>query len=205
MKHLLLFTLLISCASTSPSTTNQTTIFKVEIYNNGIYEGNGTGFVAATDAKNSYIITNKHICHNIDAEYILIDYYDKRYTAKYYRTHNTADLCLLKVDGKIGTTSGFSIPKDNEHITSIGSPHGAFPIVSAGYMRETIQVNSYMSGIHYNFIARYVDLLIEEGDSGSPVFNDGGKVVGVVFGTIDGKQSIIVPSDIVEEFVESVK
>lgn len=175
-------------------------VFKVEVYRNGVLEGNGTGFIARIENDTAYVITNKHVCHE-GAEYVLVDYDFGHHSAQLYLTHDTADLCILKAYGNFKTRAIFAEPKSGEHITSIGAPHGAFPIINDGYVRFSAIFDSTIHNIHYHFAGRYVSLNSEEGSSGSPVFNDEHQVVGVMFGTVDGNLSCMIPAQTIQNFV----
>lgn len=206
----LIFLLLASCGpaiSKTPKTNKIESIdfvFKVEKYKYGVLQGNATAFSVKTINGSTFILTNRHVCHErSDAEYVLVDKQYRRYDAKYYQNHMFADLCLLRVNATLPTVE-FVSPEFDERVTVISAPHGAFPIFENGIIKQPVVINSSIEGESYYFQAQVIKVNTDEGSSGSPVFNSDQRVVGILFGTADGNYSYMVPSVIARKFVEHI-
>ena len=133
----------------------------------------GTGFIVHSSG---YIVTNQHVI--ADAKQIsAIDHTGKTYTATIVASDSTKDLALLKVD-----TDGMSSLElaDSDDVTigskviAIGNPLGLSFSVTEGIV----------SAIHRqgpNGLAAYIqtDVTLNRGNSGGPLINSAGKVIGV--------------------------
>ena len=202
------FLFVLSCAGVQvrPASKPIELVFRLEVYKYGILQGNGTAFIIKQTNNTAYIITNRHICRDEDAEYVLVDANLARYDAHYFVAHNTADLCLLKIYGRFNPIQvSFASPQYGERIISIGAPHGAFPIVKTGSVKQIVVFNSVVQNFHYFFAGYYLRLDVEEGSSGSPVFNNKNEIIGIVFATIDGKLSCMIPSRTIQDFIKIEK
>lgn len=205
MKLIIFSLLLVGCSSVQRETkqTPLDSIFKLEVYKYGVLKGNATAFAAKVVNNNTYILANRHACLDTDAEYILIDSYLKRYSAKIIAIHSSYDLCLLKTNNMLPALP-FASATYGEHITSIGAPRGAFPVTEYGTVKQLAVFNAKIEGQVYFFTGYFVNLNIEEGSSGSPIMNDKGQVVGVVFATIDGQLSCAIPGEVADNFVKAI-
>lgn len=177
-------------------------VFKIEVYKYGKLQGNATAFSVRTVNNATFVLTNRHLCHEgSDVDYVLIDNSERHFDARFYRNHMFADLCLLRVEQVLPTVY-FADPVYGESVSVIGAPHGAFPIYEAGVVRDPAFIHSSIRGEDYYFQAQVVKVNTDDGSSGSPVFNSEQHVVGVIFGTTDGSHSFMVPAQTAQEFVE---
>jgi len=203
----LLILLVAGCASNLPSTGSPSTIasvFKIERYKDGILQGNSTGVAVKVTPSATFILTNRHVCYDRGAsDFILIDSNLGQHSATYYAVHSFADLCLLKTAEHFPIVE-LNTPVFNEAVISIGAPHGAFPVFNNGIIKALVRINSTINGESYFFSAQAILIDNEGGNSGSPVFNSQHKVVGVLFGTRDGHNSLMVPTNIIIPFIENM-
>jgi S1-C subfamily serine protease len=85
------------------------------------------------------------------------------------------DLCLIEVYGLLPTVAlndeGAVL---GEEVFAVGAPQGWFPIVSRGYTSSTFIDDK-------GNLIQVFSLPIDRGSSGGAIFNNDGKVVGVVF------------------------
>ncbi|MFT5774374.1 Do family serine endopeptidase [Hyphomonas sp.] len=135
----------------------------------------GSGFVISPDG---IIITNNHVIDNADE--IEINFSDGRVLeATLVGRDRDTDLAVLKVNSR--TPLPFVDLADSDHaevgdwVIAIGNPFGFGGSVSAGII--SARNRDLNSGRSDDFIQ--TDAAINRGNSGGPLFNLGGEVVGV--------------------------
>ena len=134
----------------------------------------GSGFI--TD-ESGYIVTNHHVIK--EAGKIKIRLHDEReFTAELIGADPKTDLALLKVDA--GEPLPAVVFGDSETarvgdpVLVIGNPHGLGFSVSAGIISAR---NRSLNGTYDDFLQ--TDAAINVGNSGGPLFNQDGEVIGV--------------------------
>ena len=137
----------------------------------------GSGFVISSDG---YILTNHHVIDGADK--IQVQFSDRReYAAALVGSDRASDLALLKIEASGLPSLVFAEPdstKVGAWVLAIGSPFGldysvAAGIVSAiGRSLPTEQDENYVPFIQ-------TDVAINRGNSGGPLFNLDGEVVGI--------------------------
>ncbi len=142
-------------------------------------EGVGSGFFISADG---YIITNHHVVK--DAISITIETIDKKkYTAKKIGEDPKTDLALLKIDGtkhpylEMGDADKAEV---GEWVLAIGNPLYQDLTVTSGIIsakgREMEGLRQ--SGLQYQDFIQ-TDAAINQGNSGGPLINMEGKVIGI--------------------------
>ena len=139
-------------------------------------EGQGSGFIIS---KNLEVVTNYHVIEG--GTTIEIEFNDGRtYPASIIGTDEETDLALLKIQTpeKIPHVN-FHQPRDlriGDWVVAIGNPFGIGQSTSLGVIsaigREKVDSGSYVDYIQ-------TDATINRGNSGGPLFNLNGDVVGV--------------------------
>ena len=137
----------------------------------------GSGFVVTEDG---FIVTNNHVIEGADE--ILIEFYNGRGTlpATVVGTDPNTDIALLKVeaDGELPfVTFGDSnddMAEVGDWVLAMGNPLGQGFSVSAGIISARSRA---LSGTFDDFIQ--TDAAINQGNSGGPLFNMRGEVIGV--------------------------
>lgn len=137
-------------------------------------QGLGSGFVITEDG---YIVTNDHVISGASEIMVAFPNGD-RYEAKLVGTDQKTDIALLKieVDAPL-TTVGFGdsdVMRVGDWVLAVGSPLGQNFSVSAGIVSAR---NRELSGVYDDFIQ--TDAAINRGNSGGPLFNMDGEVIGV--------------------------
>ncbi len=134
----------------------------------------GSGFVLWEDG---YILTNYHVVHG--AQKIIVRLLDRRQLpATVVGYDRSTDLALLKIDAKglqavqIGDSQKL---RPGQWVFAIGSPFSFDYSVTAGIV--SAKGRSLQSEQYVPFIQ--TDVAINPGNSGGPLFNLGGKVVGI--------------------------
>ena len=136
--------------------------------------GFGSGFVISDDG---YIITNAHVVDN--ASEIRVGLNDRReYVAELVGSDPASDIALLKVDAEELTTVIIGDSDDlrvGEWVLAIGSPFGFEHTATQGIVSALAR--SLPDDTYVPFIQ--TDVAVNPGNSGGPLFNTDGEVVGV--------------------------
>ena len=134
----------------------------------------GSGFVISSDG---YIVTNHHVINGADQ--ITIEFNDGSFReAVIIGSDENIDIALLKVDAE--TTLEFvefgdsDISRVGDWVMAMGNPLGQGFSVSVGIISAR---NRELSGNYDDYIQ--TDAAINRGNSGGPLFNMDGEVVGV--------------------------
>jgi serine protease Do len=141
-------------------------------------QGEGSGFFVTSDG---YLLTNAHVVDN--ASKITITLTDRReFAAKVIGIDEATDVAVLKVDGSNLPTVRLGDPaklRAGEWVVAIGSPFGFENSATAGIVSATARpVPNASSQTNYvNFIQS--DVAVNPGNSGGPLFNLSGEVVGI--------------------------
>jgi serine protease Do len=136
--------------------------------------GEGSGFIVSSDG---YIMTNAHVV--ADADEVTVKTTDRReYTAKVIGYDEATDVAVLKIDAKNLPTVKLGDPsklRPGEWVIAIGSPFGFENSVTAGIVSAT---SRSMPGSNYAPFIQ-TDVAVNPGNSGGPLFNLNGEVVGI--------------------------
>lgn len=145
-------------------------------------KGLGSGFIVSSDG---YILTNDHVAGN--AKEITVTLTNKeKYKAELIGTDMLSDISLLKIDGKnfpylkLGNSDNVII---GEWAIALGNPFGLFeisdkPTVTVGVVSATGMNLSAEQGRYYRGMIQ-TDASINSGNSGGPLLNSVGEVIGV--------------------------
>ena len=135
----------------------------------------GSGFIINKDG---IVITNNHVIANADD--ILVRVGDKEYKAKVIGADPYMDIAVLKMETKdkfkpviFGTTQ--IKPRVGDWVVAIGNPFGLGGTVTAGIIsarNRDINLTRYDDFIQ-------TDASINQGNSGGPLFNLKGDVIGI--------------------------
>jgi len=138
--------------------------------------GSGSGFVVTPDG---YILTNAHVV--ADADQVTVKLNDRReYQAKVIGVDQRTDVAVIKIDGKNLATVRIGDPsklKPGEWVLAIGSPFGFENSATAGIVSATSRTLPGGDSNYVPFIQ--TDVAVNPGNSGGPLFNLQGEVVGI--------------------------
>lgn len=168
----------------------------------------GSGFIISSDG---YILTNNHVVDHADE--VTVRLQDRRtLTAKVVGTDPQYDIALLKVDvpGKLPTVHiGESQSlKPGQWVLAIGSPFGFDYTVTQGIVSAIGRNLGSGDQPYTSFIQ--TDVPINRGNSGGPLFNLQGQVVGInsqIYSNTGGYQGVAfsIPIDVAMNAVEQLK
>ncbi|MHC1479884.1 trypsin-like peptidase domain-containing protein [Frateuria aurantia] len=168
----------------------------------------GSGFIISSDG---YILTNNHVVKGASAVTVRLQDH-RRLTARVVGTDTTYDIALLKVDaGKplpavvIGDSHRL---KAGQWVLAIGSPFGFDYTVTQGIVSA---VGRHLGQGDQPWVAFIqTDVPINRGNSGGPLFNLQGQVVGInsqIYSNTGGYQGVAfsIPIDVAMQAAEQLK
>jgi serine protease Do len=138
-------------------------------------EGQGSGFVIDADG---YIVTNRHVIE--DAERVVVTFPSgEKLDATVIGQDSRTDLALIKVEADRPLTAVSFGDSDRarvgEWVLAIGNPFGLGGTATAGII--SARGRDIQSGPYDDYLQ--IDAPINSGNSGGPVFNGAGEVVGI--------------------------
>ncbi len=138
--------------------------------------GSGSGFVVSPDG---YILTNAHVV--MDADQVTVKMNDRReYQAKVVGIDQRTDVAVIKIDAKNLPVVRIGDPaklKPGEWVLAIGSPFGFENSATAGIVSATSRSLPNEGNNYVPFIQ--TDVAVNPGNSGGPLFNLQGEVIGI--------------------------
>lgn len=134
----------------------------------------GSGFIISPDG---LILTNAHVVQ--DASEVTVKLTDRReFTAKVVGADPATDVAVLKIDAKNLPTVKLGDAKHvrvGEWVVAIGSPYGFENSVTSGIV--SAKARALPEGSSVPFIQ--TDVAVNPGNSGGPLFNLNGEVIGI--------------------------
>jgi serine protease Do len=134
----------------------------------------GSGFIVSSDG---YILTNAHVVDG--ANVVTVKLTDKReFHAKVVGADKQSDVAVLKIDAKDLPTVKIGDPKQSkvgQWVVAIGSPYGFDNTVTSGII--SAKSRSLPNENYTPFIQ--TDVPVNPGNSGGPLFNLQGEVIGI--------------------------
>jgi serine protease Do len=151
-------------------------------------QGLGSGFIMSSDG---LILTNAHVVR--DASEVTVKLTDRReFRAKVVGMDPESDVAVLRIDAENLPTVRLGNPaatKVGEWVVAIGSPFGFDNSVTAGIVSakgRSLPGDSYVPFIQ-------TDVAVNPGNSGGPLFNMAGEVIGInsqIFSRSGGYQGL---------------
>ena len=167
--------------------------------------GLGSGFIVSPDG---YIVTNAHVVDG--ATEVTVKLTDRReFTAKVIGSDKRTDIALIKIEAKdlpaLDINANPAI-KRGEWVIAIGSPFGFESSVTAGVISGVHR--ALPDGQMVPFIQ--TDVAVNPGNSGGPLLNAAGQVVGVnsqIYSRSGGYMglSFAIPADIAAKVADQLK
>ncbi len=165
--------------------------------------GAGSGFIVSPDG---VILTNAHVVQGADE--VTVKLHDRReFRAKVVGADARTDVAVLKIDAKnlpvvpLGKSRSLA---PGEWVLAIGSPYGLESTVTAGVVSAT---GRNLPDGQVPFIQ--TDVAVNPGNSGGPLFNTRGEVVGInsqIYSQTGGYQglSFSIPIDIAVKIKDQI-
>ena len=167
----------------------------------------GSGFIISADG---YVLTNNHVVDGADQVTVRLS--DRReLDAKVIGTDAQYDIALLKLNASnlpVVSVGDSKLVKAGQWVVAIGSPFGFDHSVTAGIVSA---VGRNFGGADQQYVPFIqTDVPINRGNSGGPLFNLQGQVIGInsqIFSNTGGFMgvSFAIPIDIAMNAVEQIK
>jgi serine protease Do len=161
----------------------------VSAYSNGKQISTVTGFIYKKAKGMAYIITNNHVIDGADKAQIEFNDSDKKIDAKIVGGDKYADIAVLTVDDndeyktvEIGDNEALKL---GDTIFTVGTPMGSMykGTVTKGILSgkdRMVEVNVSGSTADYYMKVIQIDAAVNPGNSGGPLCDVSGKVIGVI-------------------------
>ncbi len=148
----------------------------------------GSGFIIVQEGKEAFIVTCNHVVSDADKITVILDDTDKvEYEAQIVGRDRRTDIALLKIttDKKLPTVTwgNSSRSRVGEWVIAIGNPYGLSSTVTHGIISTiardlslrapNLAAADYVSGYFQ------IDASINVGNSGGPIFDINGQVIGI--------------------------
>jgi len=163
------------------------------------FKGLGSGFIIGSDG---LILTNAHVVK--EAKDVTVKLQDRReYVAKVLGVDNATDIAVLKIDAKGLPVVRFGQPAKlmvGDYVLAIGAPYGLDQTATSGIV--SAKGRSLPSENGENFVPfLQTDAAVNPGNSGGPLFDAAGNVVGInsqIYSRTGGFQgvSFAIPIDV---------
>ena len=166
--------------------------------------GAGSGFILTPDG---YIVTNYHVVGDADTVKVTL-YNGDSYDAQYIGGDEDYDIAVIKIEGKnlpvvkLGKSDDVKV---GEWVAAIGAPFGLDNTVTAGIV--SAKSRNLPDEQFVPFIQ--TDVAVNPGNSGGPLFNMKGEVIGInsqIFSTSGGFMglSFAIPIDLAVQILSLI-
>lgn len=175
--------------------------------------GGGSGFIISDEG---LIVSNKHVVSDAQASYTVLTNEGGKYEAEILARHPSLDLAVLKVKKAAGKNLSVVQLGDSDSVKlgqtaiAIGNALGEFRnTVSTGVISGLARTVTAQGGGTVETIEGVIqtDAAINQGNSGGPLLNLKGEVIGINTAMVVGAQNIgfAIPINQVKKAIESVK
>jgi len=175
-----------------------------------VQSGMGTGFIFE---KSGYILTNQHVVDGAEEIEVVVQGYDKPFSAKLLGNSYDLDLAVLKIENSkdfpilpIGDSKQMKV---GDWVIAIGNPYGfdhtvTVGVVSAG--EREISIPDSQGTRNYKHLLQ-TDASINPGNSGGPLLNLNGEVIGINTAVNAQAQGIgfAIPTSTISDVLEKLK
>lgn len=175
------------------------------IYGNSLYESSGSGFIISSDG---YIVTNNHVVAGAGEISVVIPGFSDPFTAELVGADSQTDIAVLKVESsdpfQFVALGDSDLLQVGELAVAIGNPFGELAgTVTVGVI-SALDRELMIESAKYNLLQ--TDASINSGNSGGPLVNSYGEVIGVTNAKISGGEGIgfAIPINDVKNIIEEL-
>jgi serine protease Do len=162
------------------------------------HRGAGAGLLVG----DGLVLTNAHVVRGRHpVEVTLAD--DKEYPARLVASDPRVDLALLEIpaDGNGEAVFSEETPRTGELVFAFGHPWGQRNVLTGGVLSAVTVARSCDGDIP---ILR-ADVQLAPGNSGGPLLNAAGQVLGLNAMIFGGDQSVAIPASLIRPFLEAAR
>jgi serine protease Do len=167
----------------------------------------GSGFII--DAEKGYVITNNHVIANSEEIHVIL-HNDESVDAKLIGVDEKTDIAVLQIDPtdrnlKAVDFGDSAVMRIGDWVLAIGNPFGLGGTVTAGII--SARSRDIQAGPYDDFIQ--TDASINRGNSGGPMFNTHGEVIGIntaIYSPTGGSVGIgfAIPSNLAKPVIDQL-
>lgn len=160
--------------------------------------GAGAGIIWRQDG---LVLTNNHVISRGVHRVILSD--GSQYTAQVLASAPELDLALLQIQGQgfpVALVSDSRNVRVGQLVFTVGHPWGQINYVTSGIISA---ISTFETRDQRTFPYIRSDAPLAPGNSGGPLVNAAGGVIGINAMIIGGDQGVAIPSQIAREFIEN--
>ncbi len=149
------------------------------------------------------VLTNHHVvAHKRSVQVTLND--DSSYKARIISRDPTVDLALLEipVSGQPSAVFSDQDPRPGEMVFAFGHPWGQRAALTGGVLSAITRARTK----HGEFLPLLrTDARLAPGNSGGPLLNAAGEVIGLIAMIFGGDQGIAIPAQVIREFMNKAQ
>jgi serine protease Do len=148
------------------------------------------------------VLTNNHVAGNGHALQVTLDD-GSTYKAQVFKRNADADLALLQIDEARRSGAIFSShePRPGEMVFAYGHPWGLRNVLTGGVLSAVTTARTRSGELP---ILRS-DVQLAPGNSGGPLLNAAGEVLGLNAMIFGGDQSVAIPASVIREFLAEAR
>ena len=158
--------------------------------------GAGAGILVG----NGLVLTNAHVAgRGRSLQVVLAN--DETFPAKLVASDKNVDLALLEIphNGHAAAVLSEETPRPGEMVFAFGHPWGQRNVLTGGVLSAVTSLRGRKGEIP---VLR-ADVQLAPGNSGGPLLNTAGEVIGLNAMIFGGDQSVAIPAGVIREFMET--
>ncbi|MGA2489645.1 MAG: trypsin-like peptidase domain-containing protein [Anaerolineales bacterium] len=160
--------------------------------------GAGAGVLAG----DGLVLTNLHVVGRARSVQVVLDD-ETSYAASVVASNPHVDLALLQIPANGHASAIFStgMPRPGELVYAFGHPWGQRNVLTGGVLSAVTSVR----GRDGEVTVLRADVQLAPGNSGGPLLNAAGEVIGLNAMIFGGDQSVAIPSSLIRSFLDSAR
>jgi serine protease Do len=162
------------------------------------WRGAGAGVLAG----NGLVLTNLHVVGRARTVQVLLDD-DSSYDARLIASDPNVDLALLQIpaNGHAAAVFSSSTPRPGELVYAFGHPWGQRNVLTGGVLSAVTSLR----GRHGEVPVLRADVQLAPGNSGGPLLNATGEVIGLNAMIFGGDQSVAITASLIQSFLAGAR
>jgi len=148
------------------------------------------------------VLTNHHVAHHGHSLQVMLDD-NKTFDARVVASDPNVDLALLEIpsNGHKQAVISTETPRPGEMVFAYGHPWGQRNVLTGGVLSAVSAVRTH----HGEVPILRADVQLAPGNSGGPLLNSAGEVIGINAMIFGGDQSVAIPASVIRPFLEKAR